>query len=430
MGTTTDPQKIEFTACHFLVFLSITGYDTIEANLAGFTDLLMKEAGKPVSGANMELQFGLMHLRETAKLELEEEVIEDNEERTASVRYVPIGVGVGIVPWIYPVVLGLGKLDAAVLTGNTFIWKPSPYSPYTALKLGELAAKIFPPGVVQVLSGDEGLGPLLTAHPDVARISFTGSTATGKKVMAACAKTLKRLTLELGGNDAAIVCEDVDVAKVVQKVQIGPMAFLHAGQVCMEIKRLYVHEKIYSEFLKQLVDLVKQFKIGGAGDTEAFFGPVQNRMQFNKLQNLYSEIPKQGWQVALGGIENQRSKTEGFFMPPTIIDNPPDDSRIVVEEPFGPIVPVLKWSDEEDVIARANNTNMGLGASVWSKDIDRARRMAKRLEAGSLWVNTHFELAPYVPFGGHKWSGVGMDWGTVGMKGWCNAQAIWVRKDL
>lgn len=208
------------------------------------------------------------------------------------------------------------------------------------------------------------------------------------------------------------------------------MAFLHAGQVCMEIKRLYVHEKIYSEFLKQLVDLVKQFKIGGAGDTEAFFGPVQNRMQFNKLQNLYSEIPKQGWQVALGGIEDQRSKTEGFFMPPTIIDNPPDDSRIVVEEPFGPIVPVLKWSDEEDVIARANNTNMGLGASVWSKDIDRARRMAKRLEAGSLWVNTHFELAPYVPFGGHKWSGVGMDWGTVGMKGWCNAQAIWVRKDL
>jgi acyl-CoA reductase-like NAD-dependent aldehyde dehydrogenase len=192
--------------------------DAIEANLEGFTDLLMKEAGKPVSSANMELQFGLMHLRETAKLKLEEEVIEDNEERTASVRYVPIGVGVGIVPWNYPVVLGLGKLDAAVLTGNTFIWKPSPYSPYTALKLGELAAKIFPPGVVQVLSGDEGLGPLLTAHTDVARISFTGSTATGKKVMAACAKTLKRLTLELGGNDAAIVCEDVDVAKVVQKV--------------------------------------------------------------------------------------------------------------------------------------------------------------------------------------------------------------------
>ncbi|KAK4202315.1 putative potassium-activated aldehyde dehydrogenase [Triangularia verruculosa] len=402
--------------------------DAIEANLFGLQELLMKEAGKPVSNAAGELGFALAHLRETAKLRLEDEVIEDNEERKASVRYIPVGVGVGIVPWNYPVLLGVGKLGPAVLSGNTFIWKPSPYSPYTALKLGEIAAQIFPPGVVQVLSGDESLGPLFTTHPDVAKISFTGSTATGKKVMQACAGTLKRLTLELGGNDAAVVCEDVDVEKVVQK--IGPMAFMHSGQICMDIKRLYIHEKIYDQFLAALVQVVKSFKVGGGGDPEAFLGPVQNSMQFAKVKDLYSEISKQNWQVAVGGEPVGSDKRKGFFLPPTIIDNPPDDSRIVVEEPFGPIMPVLKWRDEDDVVKRANNTNMGLGASVWSNDIARAEKLAKRLEAGSIWVNSHFELSPYVPFGGHKWSGVGMDWGIVGMKGWCNTQASWVRKTI
>ncbi|KAK0670117.1 Aldehyde/histidinol dehydrogenase [Cercophora samala] len=398
----------------------------IEANLSGLQELLMKEAGKPVSNASGELAFAIAHVRETAKLRLEDDLIEDTEERKASVRYVPVGVGVGIVPWNYPVLLGLGKLGPALLTGNTFIWKPSPYSPYTALKLGEIAAQIFPPGVVQVLSGDESLGPLFTAHPEVAKISFTGSSATGKKVMAACASTLKRLTLELGGNDASIIYDDVDVAKVVQK--IGPMAFMHSGQICMDIKRLYVHEKIYDEFLAAFVQVVKSFKVGGGGDPEAFLGPVQNKMQFEKVKDLYSEIGKQKWKVAAGGEPAACEGTRGFFLPPTIIDNPPDDSRIVVEEPFGPIMPVLKWSDEDEVVKRANNTNMGLGASVWSNDIEKAERLARRLEAGSTWVNSHFELSPYVPFGGHKWSGVGMDWGVVGLKGWCNTQASWVRK--
>jgi len=154
-------------------------------------------------------------------------------QRTASVRYVPVGVGVGIVPWNFPILIGLGKLDTAILTGNTFIWKPSPYSPYTALKLGELAASVFPPGVVQVLSGDKGLGPLLTAHPGVGAISLTGSTDTGKKVMAACAGTLKRLTLELGGNDAGIVCEDVDIPKVAQKVRYPTFLYTPAFPTAM-----------------------------------------------------------------------------------------------------------------------------------------------------------------------------------------------------
>jgi len=209
------------------------------------------------------------------------------------------------------------------------------------------------------------------------------------------------------------------------------LSFLHSGQICMVIKRVYVHEKIYDLFLKQMAAFVKKLKVGGADDQEAMLGPIQNNMQFNKVKDLYSEIAKQGWQTAVGGAPDAKGfRQKGYFMPPTIIDNPPDDSRIVVEEPFGPIVPVLKWSDEKDVIRRANDTVMGLGASVWTSDLERGARMAKQLEAGSIWVNTHFELSPHMPFGGHKWSGIGMDWGVVGMKGWCNPQSLWVRKVL
>ena len=194
----------------------------------------------------------------------------------------------------------------------------------------------------------------------------------------------------------------------------------------MNIKRVYVHENIYEKFLAAMTNIAKRFKTGDHTDPEAFFGPVQNSMQYEKLQDTYSQIGKEGWKTVLGG-ELGPKEGKGFYMPATIVDNPPENSGIVVNEPFGPIVPVLKWSDEEDVIKRANTSNLGLGASVWSKDVPRAQRMAEQLEAGSIWVNTHFELAPNVPFGGHKQSGLGMEWGHTGLQGWCNSQAYWVK---
>lgn len=333
-------------------------------------------------------------------------------------------MGVGIVPWNFPLTLGIGKLVPALLAGNTFIWKPSPYSPYSALKLAEIGAKVLPPGVFQALAGNDDLGPMLTEHPGVAKVSFTGSTETGKKIMAACAGSLKRVTLELGGNDAAIVCDDANIQEVVPKVAF--LAFVHGGQICMNIKRVYVHEKIYDEFLAATVDFVKNLKTGDHTDAEAFFGPIQNSMQYEKLRAFYSEIETQGWKTALGGHPGEKTG-KGYYMPATIIDNPPEDSRIVTDEPFGPIVPLIKWTDDSDVIARVNASKLGLGASVWSRDVERAKHMAEQLEAGSIWVNTHFELAPNVPFGGHKHSGLGMDWGEVGLKGWCNPQAYWVK---
>lgn len=200
---------------------------------------------------------------------------------------------------------------------------------------------------------------------------------------------------------------------------------MNSGQICMAVKRIYVHENIYDQFLATIVAITKQFKAGDHTDAEAFFGPVQNQVQYQKLQKLYSQIEQEGWKVALGGLGSKEGT--GFHMPATIIDNPPDDSSIVTDEPFGPIVPVLKWKEDGDVIKRANAPSHGLGASVWSKDVARARRIGDQLEAGSIWINTHFELAPNVPFGGHKQSGLGTEWGEEGLKAWCNTQAYWIK---
>jgi acyl-CoA reductase-like NAD-dependent aldehyde dehydrogenase len=196
----------------------------------------------------------------------------------------------------------------------------------------------------------------------------------------------------------------------------------------MDVKRVYVHEKIYDAFRDAFVEHVKTIKTGPADDDTVFIGPVQNSMQFDKVRQLYSEIGNSGWKTALGGLPGESPK--GFFIQPAVIDNPPDDSRIVREEPFGPILPLLKWSDENDAIARANDTKMGLGASVWTNDIARGEAIADQLEAGSVWINTHFELSPRVGFGGHKWSGIGMEWGVVGLKGWCNPQSVWLKKKM
>lgn len=194
----------------------------------------------------------------------------------------------------------------------------------------------------------------------------------------------------------------------------------------MLIKRLYVHGAIYDQFRDALVAFSKTIKTGDGFEPDVLVGPIQNSMQYEKVKAMYSQIKEEGWTCALGGSIQESSK--GYFIEPAIIDNPPEHSKIVTDEPFGPIIPILKWWDEVDVIARANDSKMGLGASVWSADIERAHRMARQLEAGSVWVNSHFDVAPGVPFGGHKWSGMGMEWGVVGLKAYCNPQTLWLRK--
>ncbi|KAK7911835.1 Aldehyde/histidinol dehydrogenase [Apiospora marii] len=387
--------------------------DAIEANQAGLGPLLGKETGKPPQGQAIELFHLGSLIRQMVPLRLEEELVEENEERKVVRRYLPLGVGVGIVAWNFPMGLAVVKLAAALLVGNTFILKPSPYSPYTALKLGEIGARIFPPGCS---AAARTWAPMFTSHPGVAKISFTGSVATGKKVMAACGAHLKRVTLELGGNDAAIICPDVDLATTVPKIAF--LSYVNSGQICLAVKRVYVHESIYDAFLAAFVEAVKTFKVGPATDAEAALGPVQNSMQYGKLQALYGEVAQQGLKVAYkADLPPALDGKGGFYLPSTVVDNPPEDSRLVAEEQFGPIVPLLKWSDEEDVIRRANATLMGLGGSVWSADTARAERMTRQLEAGTVWVNSHFEITPNVAFGGFKESGVGVEQGLDGLKG-------------
>ena len=334
--------------------------------------------------------------------------------------------------WNFPIILSLGKVVPALLTGNTIIVKPSPYTPYTTLKALELAQDIFPPGVVQVLGGDDKLGPMFTAHPGIAKISFTGSIATGKKIMAASAPTLKRVTLELGGNDASIVLPDVDIKKIAPELVMG--AFQNSGQVCVATKRIYIHQDIYDEMLKEMVEFTKTIKTGDPS-SGALLGPIQNEMQYEKVKGFFEDTKAKGYKFAVG--EPDVAKSNGFFVQPTIIDNPPNDSRIIQEEPFGephvsygiliswnstdqrdlgPIVPTQPWTDEEEVIRRANNSLAGLGACVWGKDIERAERIGKRLQAGSVFVNSFEKPTPQAIFGGHKESGIGGEWGKEGLK--------------
>ncbi|KAH6680672.1 putative aldehyde dehydrogenase [Halenospora varia] len=396
--------------------------DAIEGEKEGFSELLVREQGKPIHWARFEMDFAVKWIRSTANLDLPEEVTEDGN-RTIVIRYVPLGVAIGIVPWNYPILLACGKIAASVLTGNPILIKPSPFTPAGALKFVELAQRFFPPGVVQALSGNDNLGIWLAEHPIPAKISFTGSTATGKKVMGSAAKTLKRVTLELGGNDPAIICDDVDIEAVA--AEIATFAFLNSGQICLAIKRIFVHEKIIDQFRDAMVKHTKSLKFGEGHEEGVFLGPVQNSMQYERVKGFFSEIESEGMKVAVGGT-NPTGK--GYFITPTIIDRPAETSRIVAEEPFGPIVPLLSFSTDQEAIDKANNSLYGLGGSVWSKDVDRANNIAKQIEAGTVWVNAHFAMEPHIPFGGHKNSGMGVEQGVSGLKSYCNSQTLYLAK--
>lgn len=221
--------------------------------------------------------MAIQWMKTFATMEVKDEILDDNEERVITQTFPPLGVCCGIVPWNWPVLLGLGKVGPALITGNTIIIKPSPFTPYCDLKLGEIGMRIFPKGVFQVISGGDDLGPMLTEHPGIDKITFTGSIETGKLVMQSCSRTLKRVTLELGGNDAAIICEDVDIDVVVPK--IATLAFLNSGQICMLVKRVYVHENIYDRFRDAIVEFAKTIKTGDGFEDGVLVGPLQNSMQ-------------------------------------------------------------------------------------------------------------------------------------------------------
>ncbi|MBB3176663.1 aldehyde dehydrogenase family protein [Variovorax sp. Sphag1AA] len=382
----------------------------IKNNAEELARLLTAEQGRPLALARQEV-LGCVHwCRTIAKMDLPESTRIDKAGVTWTTRRVPLGVVAAIVPWNFPFALAVWKLAPALLAGNTVIVKPSPFTPLTALRLGELAADIFPAGVLNVLSGGDALGPALTAHPGIAKVTFTGSTATGRRVMSSAAATLKRLTLELGGNDAAIVMPDVDVAKVARRLFMG--AFMNSGQVCIAAKRIYVHDAIYDQFAKAFVAAAESATMGPGADERTVLGPVQNRPQYERVKDLIEATHKAGHRFLTGGAVPEGP---GFFIPPAVVDNPPDDARVVVEEPFGPLVPLLRFSEVDEVVRRANASEFGLGGSVWSADVEQAKAIGARLETGTVWINNVQLLDPLAPFAGRKQSGVGVENGAEGL---------------
>lgn len=385
--------------------------EALQANRDSLAELLTMEQGKPIGQARDEIGRAGTQGEGMAQIKIESEVITDNTERRIELRYVPLGVVGIITPWNAPINLAAGPLVSALYTGNTVVLKPSPYTPLCTLKIGELIKDLFPTGVVNILAGGDELGRWMTEHPGIDKISFTGSVATGKKVMASAAGTLKRVTLELGGNDAAIVLDDVDVKAVAPKLFFA--GFVNSGQVCMAIKRIYAHEKIYDALCEALAEEARKAKIGNGLDPATQYGPLQNKMQYDKVISVLQDTKQSGARILAGGDVPQGA---GYFINPTVVTDVKDDSRIVTEEQFGPVLPVLKFSDVEDALRRANNTRYGLAGSVWSADIERATQIAARLEVGTAWVNQHRATAANVPFGGAKESGIGRHYSILGLK--------------
>ena len=376
-----------------------------------FAALLSREQGKPLAEAAREVRGLANWLTATAAMRLPVEVHEEGSERYCETRHVPIGVVGAITPWNYPLLLAAFKIAPALVAGNTMVLKPSPFTPLTTLKLGELASTILLPGVLNVVTGGDALGPMLTSHPGIAKIAFTGSTETGKKVMRSAADDLKRLTLELGGNDPAIVMPDADPAALAETLFWA--SFGNAGQVCLASKRVYVHADIYGAVRDALVAYASNVRVGPGSDPETQMGPLANRQQYRTVIDLIEDCRAQGYRFACGGVVPEGS---GYFLPPTIIDNPPDEARVVQEEQFGPILPLLRYEDESDVVARANAGPYALAASIWTADPQAGWVLGQRLKAGSVWVNESRPLSPHIPFAGHGQSGFGVENGVDGLR--------------
>ena len=396
----------------------------IAENAETLARLLTKEQGKPFESAMADVLGGAHWLAETSKLDIPEHVSEDSDQRLMVTKYEPIGVVAAIVPWNFPIILAMFKVAPALLAGNTIVLKPAPTTPLTTLKIGELFRDIVPAGVLNVISGDDRLGPWMTSHLAFDKISFTGSTQTGRKVMEGASKDLKKITLELGGNDAAIVMPDVNVEAIAE--QLFWAAFQNTGQICIATKRMYVHKDIYEPLKEALVAYAKTVKVGNGSEQGTRIGPIQNKAQYQRVLDLIQDAKDNGYSFLVGG---ETSTAPGYFVPVTILDNPPEDARIVQEEQFGPILPLMSFDDLDDVVSRSNDSIYGLGASVWSADIDLAQDLASRLEAGTVWINETQHLSPHAAFGGAKQSGVGVEGGEHGLLEFCQAKTISIRRD-
>ena len=396
--------------------------DAIESRRDEIATIVTLENGKPIDAAQADIDASLEWSRHVADFVIEPEVLRDDQGSRIEVHHRPVGVVAAIIPWNFPFFQTIYKLAPALLAGNTVVIKPAPTTPLNACLIAEIVQPLVPAGVVNVV-GDAGeVGPQLAAHQDVAKVSFTGSTASGRKVMESGSPTLKKIVLELGGNDSAIVMEDADVSAVAK--DIFSWAYVNTGQVCINIKRIMVPGSLYEEFATKFADLAKTAKIGHGLDPATELGPIQNRRQYEAVKTFLAKAHQDGTVIAGGAVVDG----PGYFVQPTVVRDVAPASTLVNEEIFGPIRSLIRYDDVEEAIRRANDTQYGLGNSVWGTNVAEARKVAERLESGTVWVNTHFSLSPDVPFGGWKQSGVGVEFGREGILEFTRQQVVNVKK--
>ncbi|MEZ0313660.1 MAG: aldehyde dehydrogenase family protein [Myxococcota bacterium] len=384
--------------------------------------LICREQGKPVGRARFEVENAARWFKYFAELEVTPEVVHRAADRVSTLHLRPLGVVAAIPAWNFPVALMAWKLAPALRAGNTVVVKPSPFTPIASLAVGHLLASHFPAGVLNVLPGDGDAGDALTQHADVRKISFTGSTATGRRVFASGAPSLKRVTLELGGNDAGIVLADADVAAVAEGIYNA--AFVNCGQSCAAIKRLYVHASVHDRLVEALTAIAEGIRVGPGSDPQTQMGPISNAAQLARVEELLADTKRRGARIHTGG---ERLARPGYFVRPTIVSAIADDARLVAEEQFGPVLPILSFTDAADAVRRANDTTFGLNASVWTSDPEAATPVAAALDVGTAWINQHSAMTPFLPYGGAKTSGVGVEHGIWGLREYAQSQLIDVK---
>lgn len=405
--------------------------DVIEKNINQYATLLTKETGMLFSACNRDIMGSIMSIRETLKLAqnfFEPQTVED-ENTHIMIEKVPLGVVAAITPWNVPMGIAMGKVVPIIITGNTVVLKPSPNASLAVTLAFREMSKLLPPGVINIVLGDREVGEVLTSHPLVRKITLTGGEKTAISIMKSASDTLKRLHFELGGNDPAIILDDANLEEALQ--EITELTFRRSGQVCVATKRIYIPEKLYDVACEFFIDKVNHYKIGHGLNPEATFGPVNNQFQYEFVNSLIERAKNYAKVIELGTKLEPENWNNGYYIHPTIVTHVSNDKEIVQCEQFGPVVPLISYKNEEEVLQMVNDTEYGLGSSVWTSDYEKGLRVAKKIEAGCTGINGSIDSLlgmNIVPFGGVKRSGIGWERGLSSLQEFVNYHSITYHK--